>query len=143
MPVTIRDLLAMKNSAVVYTCAPDDTVAEACRALRDRRVGCLVVDRGGGDYGLFSEREVIARVVAEARDPNAVRVAEVMRPATPVSLELSADALEEVLRRARQRHAPVVGQRGLLGVVSLGDLARLAAARARAAEAALRPAANG
>ena len=127
---TARDLLAMKNSAVVYTCQPGDSVAEACRALRDRRVGCLVVVREGEGavLGLFTEREVVARVVAQGLDPETARVGDVMLKATPtVTLDAPCDEVAATLRQARVRHAPVVGGRGLLGVVSLGDLARFAA----------------
>jgi hypothetical protein len=47
MGPTVRELLAAKNSAVVFACLPETTVAEACRTLRERRVGCLVVARAG------------------------------------------------------------------------------------------------
>jgi CBS domain-containing protein len=136
MTATARDLLAMKNSAVVYTCSPDATVADACRVLRERRVGCLVVARGGVVHGLFTERDVVTSVVAAGLDPAATRVREAMtRDVEVAPLELTVDAVEAALRRRRVRHLPVVGERGLLGVVSLGDLARFYALRERAARA--------
>ena len=63
MAATARDLLAMKNSAVVYTCPAGATVAEACRLLAERRVGALVVVEGSAVVGLFTERDVATRVV--------------------------------------------------------------------------------
>jgi CBS domain-containing protein len=132
MTATVRDVLAMKNSAVVYTCPPDATVADACRTLRDRRVGCLVVARGGAVQGIFTERDVVLRVVAPGLDAAETRVCDVMtRDVEAATLELSADEAEAVLRRQRVRHLPVVGDRGLLGVVSLGDLARFYALHER------------
>jgi len=137
MPATARDVLAIKNSAVVYTCAPDASVAEACQVLRDRRVGCLVVAGGGAVQGIFTERDVAARVVGAGLDPSATRVREVMtRDVEVAPLDLSTEAIEASLRRQRLRHIPVVGQRGLLGVVSLGDLARFYALRDREAASA-------
>ncbi|HET9595273.1 MAG TPA: CBS domain-containing protein, partial [Anaeromyxobacteraceae bacterium] len=67
MPATARDLLAQKNSAVVYTCAPEASVVEASRTLRERKVGCLVVTDGEQVLGLLSEREV-TRAVADGLD---------------------------------------------------------------------------
>ncbi|HEX9291112.1 MAG TPA: CBS domain-containing protein [Anaeromyxobacteraceae bacterium] len=132
MTATARDLLAMKNSAVVYTCSPEASVEEACRALRDRRVGCLVVVREEEVQGLLSEREVAARVVAQGLDPAATRVREVMlREVATVTLETPCAEVEALLRERRVRHLPVLGARGLLGVVSLGDVARFYAARER------------
>jgi CBS domain-containing protein len=134
MTATARDLLAMKNSAVVYTCAPDATIAEACRTLRERRVGCLVVARGGAVQGILADRDVVTRVVAAGLDPTATLVRDVMtRDVDVAPLEMPVDAVEATLRRRRVRHLPIVGARGLLGLVSLGDLARFYALRERAA----------
>ena len=125
MPATARDLLAMKNSAVVYTCAPETTVAEACRVLRERRVGCLVVARGGAVEGIFTDRDVVVGVVAAGLDPARTTVADVMaRDVEVAPLDLPVGDVESTLRRRRARHLPVVGERGLLGLVSLGDVAR-------------------
>src|SRR5512134_1607979 len=89
MSPTVRDLLAMKNSAVVFACPPDTTVAEACVTLRDRRVGCLVVAREGEVQGILSESDVTG-VVAERRDPATLTVSEVMsREVATVTLEAS------------------------------------------------------
>jgi CBS domain-containing protein len=136
MSPTVLDLLAMKNSAVVFACPPETTVAEACLAMRDRRVGCLVVARGGDLEGIFSEGDVATGVVAEGRDPASVTVADVMsRGVATVTLEASCDDAAALLRRRRQRYLPVVGSRGLVGLVSLGDLARYYALRERSAGA--------
>jgi CBS domain-containing protein len=136
MNATARDLLAMKNSAVVFSCSPDTTILEACRILRDRRVGCLVVVRGSEIQGLLSERDVVARVVAQGLDPSSTRAKEVMAPpVSTVSLDTRCDEVEALLRQRRTRHLPVVGARGLLGVVSLGDVARFYASRERSHEA--------
>ena len=132
MTATVRDLLAMKNSAVVFTCTPETSVYEACRVLRDRRVGCLVVVRGAEVQGLLSERDVVVRVVAEGLDPAATRVQDVMaRQVATVPLDARCPDVDALLRERRVRYLPVVGGRGLLGVVSLGDVARFYAARER------------
>jgi len=132
MGPTVLDLLAMKNSAVVFACPPETTVAEACLTLRDRRIGCLVVACAGEVQGIFSEGDVVKGVVAEGKDPATVTVEEVMsRDVATVTLEASGQHAAALLRRHHLRHLPVVGPRGLLGVVSLGDIARYYAVRER------------
>lgn len=132
MPATARDLLALKNSAVVFTCAPDASVMEACRLFRDRRVGALVVVRAGEVQGLLAERDVARRVVAEGRDPEQTPVRDVMdRQVEAVPLDASHDEVRARLRRAG--YVVVLGARGLLGVLSRRDLARFQEGRARAA----------
>ncbi len=132
MSPTVLDLLAMKNSAVVFACAPETTVAEACLTLRDRRVGCLIVARAGEVQGIFSERDAVTAVVAEGRDPATVTVGEVMsREVATITLDASSADAEALLRARHMRYLPVVGPRGLLGVVSVGDIARYYAVRER------------
>ena len=133
MGPTVLDLLAMKNSAVVFACPPETTVAEACRTLRDRRVGCLVVAHEGAVQGILAAGDVVA-AVADGRDPATATVAEVMaREVATVDLEATCQHAEALLRGRRLRYLPVVGPRGLLGVVSLGDIARFYAMRERSA----------
>jgi CBS domain-containing protein len=130
---TARDLLSLKNSVVVFTCSPETPVRDACRMMRDRRVGSLVVVRGAEVQGLLTERDVVKRVVAEGVDPSASPVRDVMeREVATASLEAGCDEIEALLRRRRARYVPIVGARGLLGMVSLGDIARFHVARERA-----------
>lgn len=137
---TARDVLATKNSAVVYTCPASATVAEACRLLAERRVGALVVVDGREVQGLLSEREVTL-AVAHERDPASTSVRDVMRrDVATVPLHASLDEIERILRGRRVRYLPVVGPRGLLGVVSQGDVARFYALRERASAPAEPPA---
>lgn len=133
MTATARDLLAMKNSAVVYTCSPETSIDEASRIMRDWRVGSLVVVRDGAVEGILTERDVVKEVVAEGIDPTRVRVRDVMQHEVPmVWLDAEIGAVEATLRGRRAHYVPVVAERGLVGVISIGDLARFQAARARA-----------
>src|SRR5512142_2108194 len=107
MSPTVLDLLAMKNSAVVFACPPETTVAEACLTMRDRRVGCLVVASGGDVQGIFSAGDVVTGVVAEGRDPARVTVAEVMsRDVATVTLEATSQQAAALLRGRRMRYLP-------------------------------------
>src|SRR6266568_4251048 len=75
---SVMDILADKGSDV-YTISPSATVLEATHAMNDQKIGALVVKDGGGRVmGIFTERDVLRRVIAEERSPNAVRVGEVM-----------------------------------------------------------------
>ena len=59
-----KDLLHSKKSAGVITVMPDCSVQDACRLMRDRRIGALVVAEDGQLRGMFTERDVVNRVVA-------------------------------------------------------------------------------
>jgi CBS domain-containing protein len=125
MPATARDLLAEKNSSVVYTIGPDESVAEACRVMLERRIGSLLVTREARVEGIFTEWDVVARVVAAGRDAGATRVGDVMSPeVVMVGPDEPIQSLERIMRSRRFRHLPVAGERGqLLGILSVGDVA--------------------
>jgi CBS domain-containing protein len=124
MPANAMNLLATKNAAVVFTCAKDTTVQEAAKIMSMRRIGSLVVTDGAEALqGIFSERDVMMRVVAEGRDAARTRVGEVMTTdVITVSPDTTIEDVEAIMRRHRVRHLPVVGDRGLLGLVSIGDV---------------------
>lgn len=118
----VRDLLARKGAAVT-TIAPDATVLDAARLMNDRGIGGLVVVADGRIAGVFTERDILRRIVAAQRDPAATRVRDVM---TTDVITCSPDTrLEEcglVMTQRRIRHLPVVGDGGVAGMVTIGDL---------------------
>lgn len=120
---TARDILASKKSAGVITVMPDCTVRDACRIMRDRRIGALLVSEGETLHGIFTERDVLNLVVAEGRDPASTKVAEVMtRKVLIVRPERPLEEIETIMRQERVRHVPVVGEKGLIGLISIGDV---------------------
>ena len=111
------------ENRAVYTLSPDMTVAQAAAYMAERRVGAVSVVENERLAGLFSERDLLKRVVAAGRDPRATRVSEVM--SSPV---LTADAEEppgaclERMKKANIRHLAVLSQGRLMGLVTLRDL---------------------
>lgn len=101
----------------------DSTVAEAARIMSEQHVGAVVVTKGDKVVGIFSERDVLNRVVARHLDPGATRVDDVM--STPVaccSLETTRSECTAVMRAKRIRHLPVVDGGRLVGMISIRDI---------------------
>lgn len=122
---TARELLASKPFGGVITVDPGATVRDACRLFRDRNIGSLVVFDGLTWSGIFTERDVVKRVVAEGLDPGATLVGDVMTPKiVTVGPEDPMELVESTMRRERIRHVVVSGDgTGVLGIVSIGDVA--------------------
>lgn len=121
---TVRDLLASKAFGGVITVDPGVTVRDACCIFRDRNIGSLVVFDGTTHSGILTERDVVKRVVAEGLDPARTLVGDVMTPKIIVARPDDAIAsVEATMRRERIRHVVVVGEGGVVGVISLGDVA--------------------
>ena len=120
---TIRDLLTIKGSEVV-SIGKDATVLDAALRMNQHRVGAMVVLEGDRLVGMFTERDVLRRVVAERRDPATTLVSDVMTTevvcCTP---ETSAEEARGSMKNRRIRHLPVVDSADkLIGLISIGDL---------------------
>ena len=125
----LRDLLGRKGSHV-WTIGPSATVLEAAEAMNAHRIGALVVTDGDRVVGIFTERDVLQRVVAGRRDPESTRVADVMTAEVVCGApETTAEEARGAMRDRRIRHLPVAdGDGRLAGLVSIGDLNALAQA---------------
>jgi CBS domain-containing protein len=114
----------------VYLAEVDESVAVVAARMAQRNVGTLVVlDADKRPQGIVTDRDLVMRVLAPARDPRAMRVCEVMSPAPHVITE---DApIEEALTRMRAggfRRLPVIDAADrLVGIVSLDDVLGLLA----------------
>jgi len=99
--------------------------------MRDRRIGAiLVVSEEGELLGIFTGRDAVCRVVAEARDASATRLGEVMtrNPDTMSTNRHAIDALR-LMSDGGFRLVPVVEQNRLCGIISRGDFRGLEMAR--------------
>jgi CBS domain-containing protein len=121
---TLHTLLDRKGSTV-YTVTPDTTVIDAVRKMNAERIGAVLVMNDDHLVGIFTERDVLCRVVDEERDAAATRVAEVMT-ASPVVVKSEATVSEAmaIVSEKRCRHLPVVEDNKLVGLVSSGDLTK-------------------
>ena len=119
----VRDILEKKGSQV-WTIGPDATVLQAALVMNEHKIGATLVTDGGRVVGVFSERDVLRRVVGEQRDPAGTRVAEVMtQEVVCCTPETTLEEAGGAMMTRRIRHLPVVDGGGqLLGVVSIGDL---------------------
>ena len=119
----VRTLLERKG-AHVLTVTPAASVLRAVMMMNEHRVGSLVVVEDGRVVGMFTERDLLRRVVGERRDPDATRVADVMTaPVVCCTPDTTVDEARGVMRDRRIRHLPVSDADGrLLGLVSIGDL---------------------
>jgi len=99
------------------------SVRQAARVMAERRIGAVAVTEGRHLIGIFTERDIVCRVVAAGRDLDRTRLIEVMtrRPET-VSGECSLDEALQIMMDGGFRHLPVMVRGELLGVISLRDV---------------------
>jgi len=98
-------------------------VQEAARLMAEKHVGAVVVTREGRLAGIFTERDLLTRVVARRKAPQDVTVEGVMTsPVACCSPETTRAECRAIMRAKRIRHLPVVSNDRLLGMVSVRDI---------------------
>lgn len=118
----IARVLEHKGSDV-ETVPAETTVLAAVQRMNDRKIGALLVTVGGKPVGIFTERDVLVRVVAAGLDPRLTPVNEVMtRNPVVVGTTVTVSEAMMVITERRCRHLPVVDDGGLRGLISIGDL---------------------
>lgn len=103
---------------------PSATVRAAVRLMAERHISAILVTEDGRLKGIFTERDLAAKVVAQSRDVDATLISAVMT-ANPDTLPPDATALEalDLMETRRYRHMPVASADGVaLGMVSIRDL---------------------
>jgi CBS domain-containing protein len=101
----------------------DQPVLDVVNFMVERNIGAVAVLRNGEMAGLFTERDLMKKVVNESRDPRTTVVADVMtRDLVVVSPERSLEDCLALMRERGFRHLPVCQGKQLRGVISLRDL---------------------
>ena len=121
---TPLSLILEKKGSEIYSVSPATSVTDAVRRMNSESIGCLLVIDDDRTVGIFTERDVLTRVIEHGRDPATTLVSDVMTR-DPVSIDRHA-TLEEamaVMRSRRFRHLVVTGDGGALsGLLSINDL---------------------
>jgi CBS domain-containing protein len=122
---TVQDVLRSKESRqALYTISPAATVLDGVEEMNNRRIGALIVMDEGQVVGIFTERDVLRRVIGEMRKPSATAIEEVMsRDVVCVEPDADLDEVSALMKNRRIRHIPVCGGDGrLIGMISIGDV---------------------
>jgi len=117
---SIRDVV---KTRLTHSANPEMTVLEAARIMTERNIGALPVLRDGRLLGIFSERDVMTRVVAAGRSPGSTKLSEVMTPyPRTVTPEETVENCLFMMKEFGFRHLPICAGDEFVGLVSVRDL---------------------
>lgn len=122
----VEEVLAQKASSELVTVEASATVADAVSVMTERRVGAVVIKNEDGlADGIFTERDVLVRVVHAGRDPKTTTISMVMtRDVRFVTPGTTVEAALSLMHMNRHRHLLVIDGPRLYGLVSMGDMVR-------------------
>jgi len=113
-------LLRIARTPLV-TVHPETTVMDAVRTMAQERIGAIAVTEGTRLVGIFSERDLMLRVVVEKRDPERIYIRDVMTsPVETIRRDSTADDALKVMDEKHIRHLPIIDRDGTLcGMISM------------------------
>lgn len=113
--VMTKDVVTIRSSA---------TIAQATQLMKEKKVSALIVNPSYNEdaYGIITETDIVQKVVAFGRNPEQVRVYEVMsKPCLVVNPELAVEYVARLFTTYGIRRAPIIKDR-LLGIISVTDI---------------------
>lgn len=121
-PITV---ILDRKGRNVFSVTSTTSVADAVAEMNRHRVGSVLIIDGGRLMGIFTERDVLRRVVGEGIDPKRARVGEVMTSGVmTIAPEATIEETMVLFTEKRFRHLPVVDQGKIVGTISIGDVTR-------------------
>jgi CBS domain-containing protein len=121
---TIKEILDDKGHDVSII-GPEETVLDALKLMAEKELGALVVMEEGKLKGLISERDYARKVILKGRTSLETKVREVMtQKVVCTTLKRTADEVMAVMTEKRVRHLPVIDEKHVVGLVSIGDMVK-------------------
>jgi CBS domain-containing protein len=122
MSLRVNEVMTQPPTAV----AIDATLRAAARTMRDLDIGDVVVVEDGRPVGIVTDRDIVVRGLALGLDAETTGIGDICsRDLATLSPKDSVDDAERLMREKSLRRVPVVEKGTLMGVVSIGDLARV------------------
>jgi CBS domain-containing protein len=121
---TVKEILEAKSHKLLAI-SPQASVLDALKLMAERDVGALVVLEGEGLAGIFSERDYARKVILHGKSSKATPVSEIMtHKVVCVRPDQSVEECMALMTDKRIRHLPVLEDRKVIGVISIGDVVK-------------------
>ena len=122
---TVADVLLKKGDRVLVI-EESETVLTAIETMIAENVGALVVTRDGAITGMFTERDYFRRVTLQPHPNRLIPIKGVSSsPVVYVTPETTVDECMALMAKCEIRYLPVIDDGSLVGIISIGDLAKL------------------
>jgi len=123
----LEDFLKLNKNRQIWTISKDQSVKEALILMSEKNIGAIIiVDNNDFPIGIFSERDYARKIVLKGKSSKDTLLDEVMtKELITVTRDYKIDQCMEVMSEKRIRHLPVLENKKIVGIISIGDVLKI------------------
>ena len=123
----LEDFLKLNKNRQIWTISKDQSVMQALILMSEKNIGAIViVDNNDFPIGIFSERDYARKIVLKGKSSKDTLLDEVMtKELITVTRDYKIDQCMEIMNEKRIRHLPVLENKKIVGIISIGDVLKI------------------
>ena len=123
----IEDFLKVNKNRQIWTISKDQSVRQALILMSEKNIGAIIiVDNNDFPIGIFSERDYARKIILKGKSSKETLLDEVMtKELITVTRDYKIDQCMEIMNEKRIRHLPVLENKKIIGIISIGDVLKI------------------
>ena len=123
----LEDFLKLNKDRQIWTISKDQSVMQALILMSEKNIGAIIiVDNNDFPIGIFSERDYARKIVLKGKSSKNTLLDEVMtKELITVTRDYKIDQCMEIMNEKRIRHLPVLENKKIVGIISIGDVLKI------------------
>jgi CBS domain-containing protein len=123
----IEDFLKLNNNRQIWTISKDQSVRQALILMSEKNIGAIIiVDNKDFPIGIFSERDYARKVILKGKNSKDTLLDEVMtKELITITRDYKIDQCMEIMTEKKIRHLPVLENKKIVGIISIGDVLKI------------------
>jgi len=123
----LEDFLKLNKSRQIWTISKDQSIMQVLILMSEKNIGAIIiVDNNDFPIGIFSERDYARKIVLKGKSSKDTLLDEVMtKELITVTRDYKIDQCMEIMNEKRIRHLPVLENKKIVGIISIGDVLKI------------------
>ena len=123
----LEDFLKLNKNRQIWTISKDQSVMQALILMSEKNIGAIIiVDNNDFPIGIFSERDYARKIILKGKSSKDTLLDEVMtKELITVTRDYKIDQCMEIMNEKRIRHLPVLENKKIIGIISIGDVLKI------------------
>ena len=123
----LEDFLKLNKNRQIWTISKDQSVMQALKLMSNKNIGAIIiVDNNDFPIGIFSERDYARKIILKGKSSKDTLLDEVMtKELITVTRDYKIDQCMEIMNEKRIRHLPVLENKKIVGIISIGDILKI------------------